>query len=803
MFCKFCGKQLKDNARFCSGCGKPCNPEEKQSAPAEPIAAPAIAQQAVSEETEQQPEPMPAQPALAEQPVLAADPLPPQQEEIVAEPPTPMPAEPIKAETPEPDAALMQRAENGDAQAMLELADWYYDGIGGRPERNLAAYWYQRSAEAGDTTAMFKLGYCYNYGEGRAQDLPKAVYWYQKAAEAGHAGAMCNLGSWYNKGHGVEQDLAEAARWFQKAAEAGHPAAMCELGSCYMIGQFVEQDHAQAVYWFQRAAEAGEAAAMRLLGVCYEHGLSVAKSQIEAFRWYQKAAKAGDAPAFHDLGWCYADDRGTELDKTQACLWSPKAAEAGHEGGKLELENLPQRVQAAKAQEIQPTDPEAMCSLGDNYLLGYQVTQDYAQAFQWYMRAAEAGHARAMNALGIIYSQSYGVPQDYAKARVWWQKSAKAGDGTAMQNLGNGYERGLGVMQDLEKARYWYQRAVEAGNEDSQERLNRLERLQQQRQQKQQHSGFDAAYADMLEKYAYVQKVAQDGNTPDFTVLGAIRVCLEQGLKASAALFHADINSYDNKLKDCIDDISRRGYASKDSIDILHKLRMLGNKGAHADEIKPWDMRNAREFLPRLPDIFREIYGAIPGASNRSGQRQSGAGAEKHQSTQQESTRICSKCAKINKSQDNFCIRCGNALASTSGYSLHEQVEAFKRISADDLRQWIYDRAREITITGFEGGLYLDEGVHGEDPSIIVQNLQIRYREQPTNGQYVLLYTASTDSFWKPARYRAIDKMYKRMQEDEYGRKAQSVKTLKREFNFMGGPFYMAVLLIWIPDETE
>lgn len=57
MFCKFCGKQLKDNARFCSGCGKPCNPEEKQSAPAEPIAAPAIAQQAVSEEPEQQPEP--------------------------------------------------------------------------------------------------------------------------------------------------------------------------------------------------------------------------------------------------------------------------------------------------------------------------------------------------------------------------------------------------------------------------------------------------------------------------------------------------------------------------------------------------------------------------------------------------------------------------------------------------------------------------------------------------------------------------------------------------------------------------
>lgn len=423
--------------------------------------------------------------------------------------------------------------------------------------------------------------------------------------------------------------------------------------------------------------------------------------------------------------------------------------------------------------------------------------------------------ALSMFNLGIKYEKGKGVAQDQAEAFRWFQKGAEWGDVRSMIKLGVRYAQGVVVPRDDNEALHWFQRAFQESDEQSikkaaQDGIQLLQNIQQQLRQQQSskeesggRSGFDAAYADMLEKYAYAQKVAQDGNTPDFTVLGAIRVCLEQGLKASAALFHADINSYDNKLKDCIDDISRRGYASKDSIDILHKLRMLGNKGAHADEIKPWDMRNAREFLPRLPDIFREIYGAIPGASNRSGQRQSGAGAEKHQSTQQESTRICSKCAQINKSQDNFCIRCGNALVSTSGYSLHEQVEAFKRISADDLRQWIYDRAREITITGFEGGLYLDEGVHGEDPSIIVQNLQIRYREQPTNGQYVLLYTASTDSFWKPARYRAIDKMYKRMQEDEYGRKAQSVKTLKREFNFKGGPFYMAVLLIWIPDETE
>ena len=786
MFCKFCGKQLKDNARFCSGCGKPCNPEEKQSAPAEPIAAPAIAQQAVSEEPEQQPEPTPAQPALAEQPVLAADPLPPQQEEIVAEPPTPMPAEPIKAETPEPDAALMQRAENGDAQAMLELADWYYDGIGGRPERNLAAYWYQRSAEAGDTTAMFKLGYCYNYGEGRAQDLPKAVYWYQKAAEAGRADAMYKLGNCYADGQGVEQDLGQAVYWHRKGAEAGGADSMNDLGIYCLCG---DGDPAQSFDWFQRAAQAGSLTAMVNLAKFYAAGVGTAQDYAMAAYWFQKAAEAGSADGMYNLGIYYGKGQGVEQDYGKAFYWYQKAAEAGRAA--------------------------AMHNLGVFYDEGQGVAQNYGEAVHWYKKAAEAGVALSMFNLGIKYEKGKGVAQDRAEAFRWFQKGAEWGDVRSMIKLGVRYAQGVVVPRDDNEALHWFQRAFQESDEQSikkaaQDGIQLLQNIQQQLRQQQSskeesggRSGFDAAYADMLEKYAYAQKVAQDGNTPDFTVLGAIRVCLEQGLKASAALFHADINSYDNKLKDCIDDISRRGYASKDSIDILHKLRMLGNKGAHADEIKPWDMRNAREFLPRLPDIFREIYGAIPGASNRSGQRQSGAGAEKHQSTQQESTRICSKCAKINKSQDNFCIRCGNALASTSGYSLHEQVEAFKRISADDLRQWIYDRAREITITGFEGGLYLDEGVHGEDPSIIVQNLQIRYREQPTNGQYVLLYTASTDSFWKPARYRAIDKMYKRMQEDEYGRKAQSVKTLKREFNFMGGPFYMAVLLIWIPDETE
>jgi len=73
-----------------------------------------------------------------------------------------------------------------------------------------------------------------------------------------------------------------------------------------------------------------------------------------------------------------------------------------------------------------------------------------------------------------LYGNGCGVAQDYAQAREWYQKAADAGNADAMNNLGWLYANGHGVAQDYAQAREWYQKAADAGNRDAKQALERL-----------------------------------------------------------------------------------------------------------------------------------------------------------------------------------------------------------------------------------------------------------------------------------------------------------------------------------------
>jgi hypothetical protein len=47
------------------------------------------------------------------------------------------------------------------------------------------------------------------------------------------------------------------------------------------------------------------------------------------------------------------------------------------------------------------------------------VPRNYAQARQWYEKAAAQGHALAQNNLAELYFAGLGVPQDYVRAYLW------------------------------------------------------------------------------------------------------------------------------------------------------------------------------------------------------------------------------------------------------------------------------------------------------------------------------------------------------------------------------------------------
>lgn len=89
--------------------------------------------------------------------------------------------------------------------------------------------------------------------------------------------------------------------------------------------------------------------------------------------------------------------------------------------------------------------------------------KDYAVAFEYYSKAAEAGDANAQNKLGILYQRSWGTEQNYTKALKWYKLAAEQGHTEAQTWLGYMYENGYGTEQDFVEAIKWYKLAAEHG----------------------------------------------------------------------------------------------------------------------------------------------------------------------------------------------------------------------------------------------------------------------------------------------------------------------------------------------------
>jgi tetratricopeptide (TPR) repeat protein len=156
-----------------------------------------------------------------------------------------------------------------------------------------ALTWYTKAAKAGNAYAMNNLGDMYYDGKGVKQDFNKAVEWYHPGAEAGNSDAMSNLGIMYENGYGVTRDYSKAIDWYRKAVEAGNIEAMNYLGSMYDDGKGVTQDFGEALKWYRKSAEGGNADAMNNLGIMYEFGKGVSKNLTRAKEWYREAKKAG------------------------------------------------------------------------------------------------------------------------------------------------------------------------------------------------------------------------------------------------------------------------------------------------------------------------------------------------------------------------------------------------------------------------------------------------------------------------------------------------------------------------------
>jgi hypothetical protein len=163
------------------------------------------------------------------------------------------------------DAALLAKANAGDASSMILVAKAYAEGSGVDQDDSIAAGWYRKAADLGNLEAQIRLAECYRDGKGLTRDMAQAANWYRKAAEQGDPVAQATLGLLYSMGQGVGRDDVEAFFWFDLAASAPGPNQDRYVANRQNVGTRITTD--ELAFVRQRVARWKAAHAHRATGV--------------------------------------------------------------------------------------------------------------------------------------------------------------------------------------------------------------------------------------------------------------------------------------------------------------------------------------------------------------------------------------------------------------------------------------------------------------------------------------------------------------------------------------------------------
>lgn len=151
-----------------------------------------------------------------------------------------------------------------------------------------------------------------------------------------------------------------------------------------------------------RAAGDGIVEAQTLLGQILLDGQGIEKDQVLARRWFAIAAQHDHAMAHNMLGRCQEHGWGGPADCTAAAHSYQRALSSGLDW--------------------------AMYNYAGLLATGRGVAQDQHQAFDWYLKAANLGHAKSMNLVGRYLEEGIVGAPDLEAAHDWYRRSAEAGD---------------------------------------------------------------------------------------------------------------------------------------------------------------------------------------------------------------------------------------------------------------------------------------------------------------------------------------------------------------------------------------
>jgi len=170
------------------------------------------------------------------------------------------------------------------------------------------------------------------------------------------------------------------------------------------------------------------------LGDSFFYGKTQDKDPKKAEEWYTKAAEKGDPKGFTQLGMLKKEE-GKMSQAAALFLW----ASENH-------------------------NPEAYYQIGLLYQQGVPFGKDSKKMFEYTLKAATRGHAKAINRLALMNLNGEGTDRCYTTAFRNFNKAIKQGCVDAINNIAFMYEKGWGVEKSDKDALQWYHFADYKGN---------------------------------------------------------------------------------------------------------------------------------------------------------------------------------------------------------------------------------------------------------------------------------------------------------------------------------------------------
>lgn len=240
---------------------------------------------------------------------------------------------------------LIALADEGDPEAMVDLAERYLHGDMVKKNLSTAECLLAEAADLGYGPARYRLG-CYYLNECKDWEDQETVEFmafhrFLEGSRVNHAESANMLGKCYQEGWGVDSDLEKARAAYTRAMELGNIPAISNLAASYLVGEPMDDDRDQAlaVKLYEQAIQKGDTSALiplaELCDYIAEHDCTKFQQKYwhhKGTYWYRKAALAGDREAQYEMAFRYVDSNGKdeEVNYDLHIYWLFEAAVRGH-----------------------------------------------------------------------------------------------------------------------------------------------------------------------------------------------------------------------------------------------------------------------------------------------------------------------------------------------------------------------------------------------------------------------------------------------------------------------------------------